>query len=75
MWDLNSPTGDQTHPPALECEVLTTEPPEKSPLLYSWRGEKNGGSDSTVTAGQEHGFGHTERKRLIRDWVLVSLYL
>ena len=25
--------------PALECEVLTTEPPEKSPLLYSW-GEK-----------------------------------
>ena len=31
MWDLSSPTRDQTHTPALEGKVLTTELPRKSP--------------------------------------------
>ena len=30
MWDLSSPTRDQTIPPALEGEILTTGPPGKS---------------------------------------------
>ena len=30
MWDLSSPTRDQTHTPALEGEVLTSGLPGKS---------------------------------------------
>ena len=33
MWDLSSPTRDQTHIPVLEGEVLTTGPPGKSQFL------------------------------------------
>ena len=33
MWDLNSLTRDQTHTPALEGKVLTTEPAGKS---FKW---------------------------------------
>ena len=30
MWNLNSPTRDQTHTPVLEGEILTTGPPRMS---------------------------------------------
>ena len=35
MWDLTSPDqGLNPHPPALECEVLTTGPPGKSQEIF-----------------------------------------
>ena len=37
MWDLSSPTRDQTRFPALESRFLTTGPPGKSPVgLLVW---------------------------------------
>ena len=37
MWDLSSPTRDQSHVPALEGRFLTTGQPAKSPhLLFIW---------------------------------------
>ena len=33
MWDLSSPTWDQTQSPALEGRFLTTGPPGRSPLF------------------------------------------
>jgi len=37
MWDLNYQTKDQTRHPALEGEILTTGPPGKSPIFYSFK--------------------------------------
>ena len=49
MWDLSSPTRDQTVSPELEGQVLTTGPPGKSQNLWIFVLQHRSSQDRVVS--------------------------